>query len=99
MYHFEKRKKRHHIILDNHHDSFIDPFIQTETPSFEDKITQTLIEFTQNKLPQKFIGNVYALTITDSITFIEDTLSNTQETIPTDLFIKIYQEWLERQHQ
>ncbi|MGX7105993.1 hypothetical protein [Globicatella sanguinis] len=97
MYHFEKRKERYHVVFeDEPHYSLVDPFLQVEGVSFDDMITQTIIEFLDSIDDDKsFAGNVYEITLNQDETLIEDTLGGIEETIPTSLFIQIYIQWLE----
>lgn len=97
MYHFEKRKERYHVVFEEEpHYSLVDPFLQVEGVSFDDMITQTIIEFLDNIDDEKsFAGNVYEITLNQDKTLIEDTLGGLEETIPTSLFIQIYIQWLE----
>ncbi|MGX7074743.1 hypothetical protein [Globicatella sanguinis] len=97
MYHFEKRKERYHVVFeDDPHYSLVDSFLQVEGASFDDIITQTIIEFLDNIDNEKsFAGNVYQITLNQDHTTIEDTLGEIEETIPTSLFIQIYIQWLE----
>ena len=97
MYHFEKKKERYHVVFeDEPHYLLVDPFLQVEGVSFDDIITQTIIEFLDNIDNEKsFAGNVYEITLYQDETLIEDTLGGIEETIPTSLFIQIYIQWLE----
>lgn len=101
MYHFENRKERYHVVFEDEPQyQLVDPFLQVEGSSFDDIITQTLIDFLDNiDEEQSFAGNVYEITLNQDETLIEDTLGGLEETIPTGLFIQVYIKWLEHIYQ
>lgn len=94
MFSFRQRNNRLHLQFDHNDYPLVDPFIQTEAASFKDVITQIISKFQQDSIPQKFSGNIFSLTLTDSIVIIEDQISNEKNLLPTPLFIEIYQQWL-----
>lgn len=94
-YYFEERQNRYHVVFESLAYKLFDPFLQVEGISFDDLINQAIDDFILSGENQSFSGNVYELTLTDEATIIEDKLSGATEQMPTDLFIEVFEDWLE----